>query len=264
MPEPNDVFNAHSSSDPGNAPEKETTEEVTENKNETVDDADIKDHPAYQKALAKNKELSTNLSEQGKIIGKKNERIAELTRANPIDESKFTYQKADIKFSKDLTASEREEMTQAEIDMMDKTAKAQMKVYEHEMKQATEARDAEVKSEVEAEVEDGGKKLDSTERKSVIDTTIGAMAKGDSERERELREVIKKLNLTGMSEEQVKATIEQDAPKLLPNYTPPKENQSAASQSNAVNSGGGNESSEALADRIIAETEKNQGGTYEL
>lgn len=255
---------ADKNKDDGAGTAKNNNEEGKKN-DANADTADISNHPEFVKLRQKNDELSGNLKNQGDIIAKKNERIKELMSKTGIDESELPYKPSDIKFSKDLTAEERDEMTDGEIKAMDDAAKAKQKANDIRREELKRIALAEIEAETaEATAQEGKEtKLDANQRKSVVDTEIGRLAGQDKERERELREAVKMLDLSGLNEEETKKRIAY-AERLLPNWTPPKENGTAGANAKTVDGGGGKPKEEALAEQIIKESSHRNDGTYSL
>jgi hypothetical protein len=181
------------------------------------------DHPTV---VALNKQIEDakssmggNLTKQREIITGLEKKIADLTEgkgapanAAAADED-VLFKAEDIKFSKDLTKEQREEMTDREIAQMDEIANmkvAQNKIYA-ESRKATKTVET-------AKVDDVN---------ATVQATARALATGEDGKENlelanQIIENTKQFNLDGLDEAAVKERVA-NAARLLPNYTPPKE-----------------------------------------
>lgn len=177
------------------------------------------DHPtivALRGEIQKVKdEYGGNLSGQRDVIKGLQKKIDELTGKKEGDEGEedVLFKKEDIKWSKDLTKEEREEMTETEIKQMDEIARmkeAQNKMYadgKKRDKQAETEKVEDLQSLVKSHAKELAKKEDGT-----VDTDLA----------NQIIESAKQFNLTGLDEATVKQRVE-TARKLLPDYKPPQE-----------------------------------------
>ena len=221
---------------------------------------DVASHPTVVDMNKKIADMSHNLSEQGKLIKKRDERIRELEKGKDGDgdgggDGDFVPPNKDIKRSKDLTDDERDEMTTREIEMMDKLADSQ----ERENKAAEAAHKAATKPkepEAEKKPQDG----EDTPGK-LLDAEIEALSGGDAERKRELKEAAALTNFEGLKTKEEIAERLKIATKHIPTWTPPKEQQTRTGA--PVKTGGGATDPHNL-DQIVREARKGSTGSYPL
>lgn len=163
------------------------------------------------------REYGGNLSGQRGLIKTLEDKIEALTKggkpAGDEAEEDVLFKKEDIKWSKDLTKEEREEMTETEIKQMDEIARmkeAQNKMYADSKKRERDGETQKVEdlqSLVKSHAKELAKKEDGT-----VDTDLA----------NQIIESAKQFNLTGLDEATVKQRVE-TARKLLPDYKPPQE-----------------------------------------
>ena len=152
----------------------------------------------------------------------------------------------DIKTSKDLTADQKEEMTDTEIKQMDEIAalKQGMNNLANMIKKGGEKNE--------------GGQLDVN---NIVRETAKELAKGDKDMANLIITSIKKFNLEGLSEEEIVARVG-EAALLLPNYKKPKEQVSGKGGKAA---GGGNDNDPFGVDKIVDEVHaKKENKGFEL
>lgn len=212
----------------------------------------VKNHPAFKHLETKHKELGSNLKNQGDIIAEKDKKLKEFLKTAPVPSEKLPWKPEDLRTSKELTDDEKDEMTAGELKLWDERAAMRAK----ENKAAEEAARKELLGENEENTEE---RVKGDDLKTLIATEIGALSGGDAERLRELTEAVALLNLSGLTAEQVKERVKM-AERLLPNYTPPKEQ--AKGQGGAVKNGG--EADPFNVTKIIEESRGGNKGDYSL
>lgn len=157
----------------------------------------------------------------------------------------------DIKWSKDLTQEERDEMTETEIKQMDEIAAmkdAQNKLYSKQQEKA--------KNEEKKEVDD----LNNAVRDTAKELAKGEDGKDNVELANQIIEASKMFNLVGLSVDEVKERVKMAA-QHVPNYKPPKEQ--IKKDGKAVRTGGTVEDPFGV-DRIIEEATSGGDGNYTL
>lgn len=164
------------------------------------------------------KEYGTNLSGQRDVIKRLEGEIETFKKGGKPaegDTSHLPFDPKSIVYSKDLPKEKLDDMTDNEIKLHDEL----MKTHEIMNKTAQERFEEKQKAE-------GDKKAGETQRVEDLNQTVRAhakeLAKGDEKLANEIIESVKQFNLTGLNEAEVKARVE-NAHKLLPTYTPPKE-----------------------------------------
>jgi hypothetical protein len=243
------------------SPAEETEEGVNETPEEKKEyNAIPEDHPIIKslneqiESLKADKEsMGGNLSAQRELIKRMEKEKADLTGGKkPEGEGQGkegeTLLYTDIKWSKDLSEDERDEMTDSEIKQMDEIAamkEAQNKMYAQlQTVGSTTEKVVEQK-----EVED---------KQSLIKETAMELADNDRDLANKIIENMKQFNLEGLNEGQIKERVA-NAHKLLPDYKPPKEGSSI--KGSPVKSG-----SDPFAhnDKVVEEVTKGSSGTYSL
>lgn len=219
------------------------------------EDTDISEHPEFKALKAKNEELGTNLSEQGKVLDKYTKEQRKALETAAIDPSKLPWKAEELKTSKELTDAERDDMTEGEMKKHDELVAMKKRENERAEKEAR----AEMVKETEKEVADATK-VKGDDLKTLVASEIGALSGGDAEKKRELEEAVGMLNLSGLTTEQVKERVKA-AQKLVPSYVPPKE-QAGAAGGKAVKEGNGGDPFGT--DAIIKEARGGNAGTYAL
>jgi len=181
------------------------------------------DHPtivALKKQIDDVKaEYGGNLSGQRDVIKRLETEIETLKKGGKPDgagegESGEDVLFKDIKWSKDLSKEEKEEMTDTEIKQMDEIARmqeAQNKMYA-EMQNKGKTEETKKAEDVQSLVKDTAKELAKEE----------SDGKDNIELANQIIESVKQFNLEGLSEAEVKERVAR-ARKLLPDYEPPKE-----------------------------------------
>lgn len=195
-------------------------EEKGEKKDDKKFDNIPEDHPtivALKDEIKKVKdEYGGNLSGQREVIKGLQDKIDALTNKSEKKddaEEDVLFKKEDIKWSKDLTKEEREDMTDTEVKQMDEIAKlkeAQNKIYADGKKKEKESHNSKVEdlqSLVKSSAKELAKKEDGT-----VDTDLA----------NQIIENVKQFNLEGLDEATVKVRVE-TARKLLPDYKAPTE-----------------------------------------
>lgn len=244
---------------------------LDDEKKETVEkkpEFDVATHPVVVELNKKVQDYSTNLKNQGDIIDKQSRDLKELKKASkqgkPAEEDKppaLPYDPASIKRSKSLTEAEREEMTAGEIAAMDKLADAQEaanKLAKDSHEKAKASKKAEVTDDDDDEEEDD-KKV--TEVQKMVNTEVARLAEGNAERLRELNEAVKLITFEGLKTPEEVAARVKLASSMIPNYVPPKEQQTAIPA--PVKAGGGADDPHNV-DQIIRDAKKTNNGTYSL
>lgn len=218
------------------------------------------DHPtivALKDEIKKVKdEYGGNLSGQREVIKGLQDKIDALTKGKGGEgagdgEEDVLFKKEDIKWSKDLTKEEREEMTETEIKQMDEIAtlkEAQNKIYAEGKKKERDG--------VKEKVED---------LNSLVKNTAKELAKKedgtvDTDLANQIIESTKQFNLEGLDEATVKARVE-TARKLLPDYQPPKEQ--ITKKGKPVDGGKPTDDPFGV-DAIVEEASKGSDGKYSL
>jgi len=245
---------------PAPAPEGEG-----EQKPEKKFDAIPEDHPTIVALKAQIDSVKTeyggNLSGQRELIKTLNDKIEALSNGKVIEGEGGTPDVLfkDIKRSKDLTKEERDDMTDTEIRQMDQIAdmqEAQNKMYADSQKKNKE--------------EDTSKKAQETEAvndlNTLVQTTATVLAreanggKDNVELANQIIESSKQFNLAGLDEKTVKERV-MSAAKLLPTYTPPKEQTTTHGKTVKDTAAG---SDPFGVDKIVEEATKGSDGTYSL
>lgn len=277
MPQPNDGGNAETIEEPkapvidafGQAelaepPKKEETEdkEKKEDKKTKEFAAIPEDHPtvvALKAEIEKVKnEYGTNLSGQRTVIATLEGKIDALLKggAHKEENGEVDVLFKDIKHSKDLTKEQRDEMTDTEIRQMDEIA---------DMKEAQNKMYAEQQKALKA-----GTKVQETTKvenlNSLVQTFAKDLAKNEDGTENtqlanEIIESTKQFNLEGLDAETVKQRVI-SAHKLLPSYTPPKE-QPKKNGKPVTNTKSTDEDPFGV-NKIVEEAGKGGDGTYAL
>lgn len=158
----------------------------------------------------------------------------------------------EVKFSKDLSDKERELLTDNEIKMMDDLATMKKRENDKYLAELNKTKEVENKK-----VED---------LQSLIKNTAIELSKDETGKERldianAIIESAKQFSYEGLSEEQIKERVG-NGYKLLPTYTPPKEQINKIGSTITNNKAG--ENSFAENDKIIEEANKDSNGAYQL
>lgn len=158
----------------------------------------------------------------------------------------------DIKWSKDLTKEEREEMTETEIKQMD--AIASMQEAQNKMYAQLQAKG---KTEETAKVEN----LNASVQSIAKELSKGEDGKENIDLANQIIEAAKMFNLEGLTEAQLKERVAMAA-KHVPDYKPPKEQ---------TNKGGGKPVKQTKdaddpfgVDQIVEDVRKGSDGNYSL
>lgn len=198
-------------------------------------------------------EYGGNLSGQREVIKRLEERIKTFETngggngGGNTDEEHILYAKEDIKWSKDLTQDQRDEMTEAEIKQMDDIAsmkEKQNKLYAAQMK---------------------GEGTKAEEKQNDLNGWVRAEAKAlagdDVEIANGIIEATKMLSLEGLDEATVRERVGMAA-KLVPNYKAPKEQQH---KNGKAPNGGGKQEDPFGVDAIVEGVHKQRSaGGYSL
>lgn len=180
-------------------------------------EVDIENHPVVIELKKQiedvKREYGGNLSGQKKVIKTLEAKITEL-QGGKKDDGEVLHK--DIKYSKDLTKEERDEMTDAEIRQMDEIAalkESQNKLYASLNKDKNEDGG-------EDEGEEGDGEVDDLQK--LVKDTAKTLSGGDVKMANLIIESAKMFNLAGLDKKTVLARIEAAA-KLVPDYKAPKE-----------------------------------------
>lgn len=199
-----------------------------------------------------------NLSKQREIIKGLEDKIATLTKGGAApaatddgkDDPNLPF--PDVKFSKDLTKEEREEMTDNEIRLMDQLAATQdyqNKQYLASKKQAAEQTETQTVN------------VNTTVQNTAKELSKGEDGKENLDLANEIIESVKQFNLEGLSEAEIKDRVNKAA-QLLPSYTPPKEQ--IKKPGNPVKENPTNSDDPFGVDQIVEEVANRKGGSYDL
>lgn len=166
---------------------------------------------------------------ENQVLGKRGEKGKDEGGEKPLF--------AEIRTSKDLTADERDEMTDTEIKQMDMIASLQQGM-----------------NELAGKIEKGaeGKKEDGTvvDIQGTVKETAKELANGDKDLANQIIESVKKFNLTDLSEEEIASRVA-EAATLIPTYKKPKEQ--AGGKKGAPAGGGANNTDPYGVDKIVEE-----------
>jgi len=220
-----------------------------EKKPDKKDDGDIEKNPLVielRKQVADKEKMGENLSNQGKIIDTLKKEIEEMKKGkNENGEESETLHK-DIKWSKDLTAEEKEELTDTEIKQMDEIAK--LKETQNKLFEA-----------INKKKEPEGEKLDVS---SVVKKAAKELAEDNTDIANQIIEIFNSLDFKteGLTEEKLKEKVK-IAASQVPDYKPPKEQ--TGKKGNTVK-GGGDDKDPFGVDKIIEEATTPKKGGYAL
>lgn len=217
------------------------------------------DHPTITALKAQieevKKEYGGNLSGQRDVIKRLETEIETLKKGGKTDKNEEGTDVLfkDIKWSKDLTDEERDEMTATEIKQMDEIAtmkEAQNKMYAEQQKKG--------KTEETQKAED----LNSTVRDTALELAKAASeGKENKDLANEIIEASKMFNLQGLTEKEVVERVKMAA-QHVPNYKPPKEQVNKNGKPVKDTAGGGDDPFGT--NKIIEEATKGSDGTYAL
>lgn len=227
---------------------------VESKKEEKKFDTIPEDHPtivSLKSEIAKVKEeYGGNLSGQREVIKGLEAKIEALGKGKGADggeaEEDVIYKKDEIKWSKDLTKEERDDMTDTEIKQMDEIARmkeAQNKLYSAQVKASK-----------------GSETTKVTDLNNLVQGTAKELAGGNVELANEIIESSKQFSYEGLTETQVKERV-MNAAKLLPSYKPPKEQ---VNRNGAPVKKAGEGSDPFGVDKIVEEATKGSNGAYAL
>jgi hypothetical protein len=196
-------------------------------------------------------------AEKDENLRKANETIAELRKAveGKTKEGEEGDKKGDllfkeIKSSKDLSADEKEEMTDTEIKQMDEIA-----ALKSGMNSLAELITKNTKTE---EKKETGKVEDLN---GLVKNTAKELAGDNTEMANKIIESVKQFNLEGLKEAEIKERVV-NAAKLVPDYKPKKEQ---ASGKGGKPAGGGEDKDPFGVDQIVEDVSKQrEGGGYAL
>lgn len=228
------------------------------------------DHPTIvalkqeiEKVKTDKEAMGGNLSAQRELIKVLEGKVDALTQGNgkggKAEGADDDVLYKNIKWSKDLTKEQREEMTDTEIAQMDELAEVKTKQNEMYAEQKRKEREAEeeAKSGKNKAVED----LQSLVKSTALELSKGEDGKENTEIANAIIESTKQFNLTGLTEAQVKERVA-SAHKLIPNYTPPKEQTNK--RGNAMDGNGKGGDDPFGTGKIIEEATKKNDGSYSL
>lgn len=201
------------------------------------------------------KEYGTNLKGQGDVIRTLKSKIAELEGKGKEGGAAVDvlYKPEDIKWSKDLTKEQRDEMTEAEIKQMDEIAalkEAQNKMYA--ALQKGEKKDGE------EEVPD----IQSWVKEEAKELSRGEGGHLNTELANQIIEAVKMFNLEGLDEKAVRERVGMAA-KHVPDYKPPKEQKRTAGGKPVVQEGDKKDDPFGV-DAIVEGVGKGSDGSYAL
>lgn len=194
-------------------------------------------------------EYGGNLSGQREVIKGLEAKIEALGKGKATEEGgeeDVIYKKEEIKWSKDLTKEEKDDMTDTEIKQMDEIARmkeAQNKLYSAQVKASKGAETAKV-----------------TDLNSLVQATAKELAGGNVELANQIIENSKQFSFEGLSEAAVKERVA-NAAKLLPDYKPAKEQ---PSKNGAPVKKASADTDPFGVDKIVEEATKKTAGSYAL
>lgn len=203
----------------------EDTKPPVETKKEEVNkyEAIPVDHPTIKSLQDQITQLSTdkgsmgtNLSKQGEIIKDLSKTIENLKSGKTETPEGDNVLFKDIKFSKDLSDEERDDMTDTEIKQMDTIA--EMQTTHNRLYSESVAKEKESQTK---QVED----VNSTIKELATEITMGEDEKPNVEMANKVIESFKSLgfNIDGKTKDELKKLVEISA-KEIPDYKPAKEN----------------------------------------
>lgn len=194
------------------------------------------------------REYGSNLSGQREVIKKLEGEIAELRIGKKPDEKLEEGLFKDVKHSKDLTAEQKDEMTELEIKLLDELADVKEALNKNYIESQKDKKVAET-----AKVDDVNKS---------VREHASAIANGDTEMANQIIESfnIMKFNVDGLTPEELKQRVEVAA-KQVPDYKPPREQATVHGKTVKQNGGGTDPFG---TDKIVAEATQGQNGTYSL
>lgn len=222
------------------------------------------DHPTIsalkQQIEEVKREYGGNLSGQRDVIKRLESEIETLRKSGGKgekgkegkDEDNKDLLFKDIKWSKDLTNEEREEMTETEIKQMDEIAS---------MKEAQNVLYAESKKKEKTDETKKVEDLNNTVRSTALEMAKAASGKDNTELANQIIEAVKMFNLTGLSEAQVKERV-QMAAQHVPTYKAPKEQTNKGGKVVKTEGAGGDDPFGV--DKIIEEATSGGNGNYAL
>lgn len=224
-----------------------------EKKFDTIPD----DHPtivALKKQIDDVKaEYGGNLSGQRDVIDKLEKKIDALSKGTAAEgeDANVLFKKEDIKWSKDLTKEQRDEMTETEIKQMDEIAgmkESQNKIFAQLNK---DGKTETAVADIQGWVKDSAREL-----------SRGEDGKLNTELANQIIESVKQFALEGLTEDQVKERVA-NAAKLVPDYKAPKEQ--GGKKGKTVAAGGAADDPFGV-DAVVANVQKgkNNKGSYQL
>lgn len=167
-----------------------------------------------------------------------------------------------VKTSKDLTQAERDDMTETEIRQMDEIA-ALKNGMNQLFKAISDGKSTETKPDANEDDDDeGAGGGDKDEAVKSARTIALELAGNDETVANEIIEQVNKFNIVGLKPEDLRKRVE-DANKLRPTYTPPKE---PVKKPGAPVKGGGSANDPFGVDQIINDVQKSRtsGNVYKL
>lgn len=240
----------------GENPEPKKEEKKEEKKGDTIPE----DHPTVvslkeqiQKISSDKEGMSANLTAQRELIKSLQDKVDQLTTkgGDNTKDGEVDVLYKDIKWSKDLTDEEKEEMTETEIRQMDEIA--EMKTKQNELYAESQKKNKEQES----------KKSDDIQ--SLVKSTALELSKDEDGKEsvelaNQIIESTKQFNLEGLDDKTIIERVGM-ARKLLPDYTPPKE---TVTKKGKTVKGTSTDEDPFGVDTIIDEVSEGSDGNYAL
>lgn len=233
------------------------------------DAEDIENHPAVVALRTKIEEFSTNLTGQRtaheKEVAELNKKLADaLTGKKPEEGAEVMFK--DIKFSKDLTKEERDDMTDAEIALFDQNANMQVAMNKMFETVSTVGKKTEetVKTVEEQKVEDlnASAKVEAVRLADEAIKTNPTLAKDARELADKIIVEFNEFNNVGLTPEKLLERMKK-ALNNVSGYVPPKEAVQHKPTGDPV-SGGGKPTDQFGVDAIVAGVNKKNDGNYDL
>ena len=244
-------------------PKEDASEDDDKKKEEEKKADDIANHPAVVALNDKIKEYGENLTGQRqaheKEVADLNKKLTDALAGKKPEEGENVMFK-DIKFSKDLTDEQKDDMSDTEIQLYDQNANMQVA-----MNKMLDGIASTAKATEDTKVED----LNSSARNEASKLAEEAI-KINSELATDAMELTDKIivefnefNNEGITSEKLTERM-QKALNNVKGYTPPKEQEKNSSGNNPVKSGSGGKTDPFGVDVIVASVNKENKGNYSL
>lgn len=238
-------------------------------KDKKPDGDNVEEHPLVKELRAQidtiKSEYGENLKGQRGIIERLEKEIGALKGGKKPDGGKEGEEEADvpfkeIRFSKDLKQEERDDMTEAEIRQMDVIAA--MQVTMNNMAKAVVKTEKKTEEQKIEDLNTAAKSRALTIAEDALKANP-ALAKTAKELANLIIVEFNEYNNASITPEQMETRL-QKALKNVPNYTPPKENESKGGQGSAVKNGAGGKEDPFGVNKVIADMQGANKGGYEL